>query len=151
MVSFARALGRGHCALQNFCLSLTLPAPMTSKNYKKFFRKILAASRAVAFENLAKAADEFRGGHSMSGTEEEAIDCSLSLDGRWQWHSHGSHRGIVTSILVETGKCVDVEILSNACKGCSYWEQRDKKSPEYSKWQASHCCKYRVRNKKDTK
>ena len=75
----------------------------------------------------------------MSGTEEEAIDCSLSLDGTWQWHSHGSHHGIVTSILVETGKCVDVGILSNTCKGCSYWEQRNKTSPEYSKWQASHC------------
>ncbi len=42
---------------------------------------------------------------------------------------------------METGKCVDVEVLSKICKSCTYWERRDKTSPEYVKWKASHSCK----------
>ena len=141
MVSFVRAIGRGYSALESFCLSLNSPAPMTSKNYKKVFRRILAASRAVAIESMTKAADEYKTWDSMSGTGEEAIDCSVSVDGTWQRRGHGSHHGVVTSILVETAKCVDVEILSNICKGCSYWEQKDKTSQEYNEWKVNHCCK----------
>ena len=141
MVSFVRAIGRGYSALESFCLSLNSPAPMTSKNNKKVFRRILAASRAVAIESMTKAADEDKTWGSISATGEEAIDCSVSVDGTWQRHGHGSHHGVVTSILVETAKCVDVEILSNTCEGCSYWEQRDKTSQEYNEWKVNHCCK----------
>ena len=49
----------------------------------------------------------------MSGSGEIAIDCSVSVDGKWLRRGHGSHYGVVSNILVETGKCVDIEVLSN--------------------------------------
>ena len=72
---------------------------------------------------------------------EEVTECALSLDGTWQRRGHGSHHGAVTAILMETGKCVDAEVLSNICKGCSYWEKKDKTSLDYHSWKAKHVCK----------
>ena len=42
---------------------------------------------------------------------------------------------------METGKCIDIEVLSNICKGCSTWESKDKTSQDYRKWKESHKCR----------
>ena len=65
-------------------------------------------------------------------------DCTVSFYGSWQ--GRASHHGVVISILVDSGKCVNVEVLSNVCKGCSYWEKNDKTTLEYAKWRLSHVC-----------
>ena len=47
----------------------------------------------------------------------------------------------MSCILAETGKCIDVEALSNICKGCAKWESKDKTSQEYLRWNENHACK----------
>ena len=47
---------------------------------------------------------------------------------------------MVTAISVQTGKCLDVEVLSNICKGCKHWEGQ-KGAVEYEKWKLSHACR----------
>ncbi len=69
---------------------------------------------------------------------EDVVYCSVSFDGTWKKRGHASHHGIVTSIVVETGRCVDFEVLSNICKGCSHWEKKDKESDEYIAWKTNH-------------
>ncbi len=135
MISFVRSIGRGHSALENFSMSLNSPAPMTKNNYRKAFKNYNAACKEAAVESLQKAAEEIR-----ADSQEDVVDCSVSFDGAWQKRGHASHHGIVTSILVETGKCVDFEVLSNICKGCSHWEKKDKESEEYIAWKANHVC-----------
>ena len=44
------------------------------------------------------------------------VECPVSLDGTWQRRGHASHNGVVTALSVDTGKCLDVETLANACK-----------------------------------
>ena len=74
--------------------------------------------------------------------ESAVADCSVSLDGTWQRRGHASHHGVVTAMSVETGKCLDVQTLSNICYVCQYWELRKAEEAEkYGRWQAEHKCK----------
>ena len=45
MVPFICSTGRGHNALDNFCLFINSPPPMTKKNYRKVFKRIGSASK----------------------------------------------------------------------------------------------------------
>ena len=102
---------------------------MTQKNYKKVFHRVHSAAKKVADESMKKAANELK-----EAENQELADCSVSFDGTWQRRGHASHHGVVTAVSVDTGKCVDVEVLSNICKGCSHWESKDKSSLAYTQW-----------------
>ena len=60
-------------------------------------------------------------------------DTGVSVDGSWQHRGHASHNGIVTAISTDTGKCLDVEIMTNICKQCFIWKKIEGTS-EYSDW-----------------
>ena len=66
-------------------------------------------------------------------------DSDVSLDGTWQKRGHSSVNGVVTAISKETGKCVDVAVLSKDCKACQYWS-RKKGTVAFNIWQAGHNC-----------
>ena len=72
--------------------------------YNGPLRKKYDAAKSVATESMVKAA-------------EEAKDCTVYVDGTWQRRGHASHHGVVSTISIDTGKCVDIEVLSNICKG----------------------------------
>lgn len=131
MVSFARAIGKGHTALETFSKHLNSPSPMTAANYKKLFKRQHAASKAVTAESMKAAATEVL---------KEGTDCAVSMDGTWQRRGHASHHGVISAISVDTGKCLDVEVLSNICKGCQHWEKSDKSSEKYIQWKEKHKC-----------
>ena len=78
---------------------------------------------------------------SASHEEVGYPSCAVQLDGTWQRRGHASHHGIVTAISVDTGKCVDVEVLTNICKQCKVWENKDSSSDEYAKFKLHHVCK----------
>ena len=133
MVIFARSIGRGYSVLENFSACLNSPQPMTKKNYKKAFSKVLAANKEAAKESMEAAAIEIK----TYGVSK----CAVSLDGSWQRRGHSSHHGIVGCISIDTGKCIDIEVLSNFCEGCSYWEGKPKDTRKYIEWQEKHKCK----------
>ena len=131
MVSFVRGIGKGHTALEIFSKHLNSPPPMTAANYGKLFKRQHAASKAVATESMKAAAQDVL---------KEGRDCAVSFDGTWQRRGHASHHGVISAISVDTGKCLDVEVLSNICKGCQHWEKADKTSDKYLRWKADHKC-----------
>ena len=45
--------------------------------------------------------------------------------------------GCVTVLSMETGKCLDVEVLSKVCQGCQKHENEEE-SEEKRLWQADH-------------
>ena len=71
----------------------------------------------------------------------KSTDSAVSLDGSWQQRGHGSHHGVVSCILVETGECINIKVFSNICTACSNWESKAKTSQEYLKWKENHKCK----------
>jgi len=127
MISFARELGLGLAALQTFSKCLNSPPPMGQTSYDALFNKYLEAIKAVAEESMRQVAaeviDEQDGDHNTM----------VSVDGSWQRRGHSSHNGIVSAISVVTGKVLDIEVLSNYCKGCSNWNQQQQLTPEYEK------------------
>lgn len=131
MVSFTRAIGKGHTALGTFSKHLNSPSPMTAANYKKLLKRQHAASKSVAIESMKAAANDML---------ENGKDCTVSVDGTWQRRGHASHHGVVSVIAADSGKCLDVEVLSNICKGCQHWEKTDKTSEKYVHWKADHKC-----------
>ena len=63
--------------------------------------------------------------------------CRVSLDGSWQRRGHASLHGVVTTI--SNGKCIDTEILSKFCRGCTMWNSK-KGTPAYDIWKTEHMC-----------
>ena len=119
LVLFVRSFGRCYSVLENFSLLLKSPSPITKRTYKKIFRKLLCANNEVAKDSMERAAMEVK-------NKDEPKNCAVSLDGTWQRRGHASHYGVVTCNLVDTGKCVDIEVLSNFFEGCSYCEDKDR-------------------------
>ena len=132
MVAFIRAMGKGHRGLETFSKFLNTPQPMTKNNYTKLFKLHHAAAKAVATNSMTAASAEVR--------EKYGRDCGVSVDGTWQRRGHASHHRVVSAISIDTGKCVDAEVLSNICKGCQTWEKKDKSSDAYARWALDHKC-----------
>ncbi|XP_074656686.1 uncharacterized protein LOC141909901 [Tubulanus polymorphus] len=138
-VGFARSIGRGWSALKKFAVHPNSPPGLSRPAYATIFRHLHTASKSVAQESIHQAADELR--QQKGVTDDAIVDCAASFDGTWQRRGFASHHGVVTSISVDTGKCLDYEILSNICKGCQYWEKQDHNSMDYLRWKADHRCR----------
>ena len=128
MVSFVRSIGKGYAALEHFSKHLNSPAPMSKSNYNNIMSLKHSAAKRVAKESMKAAADEV--------TLKAGTDVAVSVDGSWQRRGHVSNNGIVTVISVNTGKCLDAEIMS---KGCERWKDKED-SPEYELWLLEHDC-----------
>lgn len=60
----------------------------------------------------------------------------MVFGGTWQKRRHKSDNGVGTGISVDTGLCLDFEVLSNYCHGCNQHQILDE--PEEEVWQAFH-------------
>ena len=68
-------------------------------------------------------------------------DVGVSIDGAWQRKGFSSTLGVVTAISIDTGKVLDVSILSKSCKGCTSMAKIAKSNPKlYEVWKLSHKC-----------
>ncbi|KAH7940642.1 hypothetical protein HPB49_002741 [Dermacentor silvarum] len=46
-------------------------------------------------------------------------DVPVMFDGTWQKRGHKSHNGVGTTVSLDTGLCLDFEVVSNYCFVCS--------------------------------
>lgn len=110
-----RCIGQGLEPLKTFCGIMDFYPPVTQNSYDRINKKINLASKAVALDSMKKATEE----------EIEACgsrDLTISGDGSWKTRGHTSQIGVCTIIGSDTGKVLDVEVLSTACKGCEKWK-----------------------------
>ena len=78
-----------------------------------------------------------------SSASVQTIDVGVSVDGIWQRRGFSSNNSVVTAISIDTGKVVDVEIMSKICKGCKQKEHLKNTDPlAYANWRNSHYCSY---------
>ncbi|XP_077554104.1 uncharacterized protein LOC144168976 [Haemaphysalis longicornis] len=124
----ARAVGIGHEQLSRFCAVVGLPNPMHHKTFHAIGKKIHSAAVKAVSENLERA---------RSVTQEAAGggDVPVMFDGTWQKRGHKSHNGVGTVVSLDTGLCLDYEVLSNFCLACSV--HKDMGEDEET-WQAFH-------------
>lgn len=124
----ARAVGIGHEQLSRFCSIIGLPKPMHHRGFFSIAKKVHTAAMAAVSENLRR---------SRELTKEVAgeTDVAVMFDGTWQKRGHKSHNGIGAVISLDTGLCLDFEVISNYCLTCSRHKDM---GPDEEVWQAFH-------------
>ncbi|GBN61514.1 hypothetical protein AVEN_100216-1 [Araneus ventricosus] len=105
-----RLMGRGFSAGMKLLCTLNLPYV-----YKKTFRihelKLLEAVKYSCEENMKAASKEVQ-------NLKKTTTCGVSVDGTWQRRGLMSLNGCVSVISIDTGKILDLEVMTQYLKMC---------------------------------
>ncbi|XP_077554044.1 uncharacterized protein LOC144168921 [Haemaphysalis longicornis] len=125
----ARSVGMGYDQLVRFSAIAGLPKPMHHKSFAAISRKVHGAAMSAVSKNLETS-------RQLTRSEVGEDNVAVMYDGTWQKRGHKSHNGIGTVVSLDTGLCLDFEVLSNFCLACS----RHKVLPDEEEevWQAFH-------------
>ena len=104
-------LGKGHTTAKRFCALMNMPPPPQPAAYRTCNIALAKAAKAVAMKTMKDAANE------LGNKSEEINQCAVSCDGTWQRWGHSSLNGCVTTLSMENGKRLVVEVLSKVCHG----------------------------------
>ncbi|GFT64202.1 uncharacterized protein TNCV_2200831 [Trichonephila clavipes] len=96
---------------KNYVLSSVLPF-LSKLVFRNQLRKLLKATERVAQENINAALSEIKGSNSFT-------KCGISIDGTWQRRGYSSLNGCVSAISVDTGKILDIEVMTQYCHICA--------------------------------
>ncbi|GFU10454.1 uncharacterized protein TNCV_2012071 [Trichonephila clavipes] len=75
-------------------------------------KKLLNVASVVSKNAMIEAADEVR---KLKNTSDVA-ECGVSVDGTWQRRGHSSLNGCVAVLSIDTGKVLDLEVMSKWCR-----------------------------------
>lgn len=114
-----RSNGQGHSSMKRFCAFMNMPPPLHFKAYNASNAAFSKAAKSVATKTMEDAAIELHQGNNSN----QIVKCGVSCDGTWQRRGHSSLNGCVTTLSIETGKCLDVEVLTKVCHGCNKIER----------------------------
>ncbi|GFX72706.1 uncharacterized protein TNCV_4063011 [Trichonephila clavipes] len=96
---------------KNYVLSSVLPF-LSKLAFRNQERKLLKATERVAQKNINAALSEIKGSNSFT-------KCGISIDGTWQRRGYSSLNGCVSAISVDTGKILDIEVMTQYCHICA--------------------------------
>ncbi|GFV86709.1 uncharacterized protein TNCV_3964391 [Trichonephila clavipes] len=85
---------------------------------------------------MQKAASELLVLHP---TKNKIVECGISVKGTWQRRGYSSMNGCVAALSVDTGKVVDIEIMSSYCPTCRKISKMPR-SIESETFAADHVC-----------
>lgn len=125
-----RSIGKGLKDLQMFCTMMNLPCPVEQKTYDNINFKLCSVVCEVAKESMANAAAE-----EKQSAGQNTI--TVSGDGTWKTRGHTSLIGACTLIGAETGKVLDIEVMSSYCKVCDSYKGV-KFGLKYKRWLQKH-------------
>jgi hypothetical protein len=92
---------------------MNMPLPLHYKAYNASNAAVSKAAKSVAMKTMEDATNELHEENCNSITK-----CGVSCDGTWQRRGYSSLNGCVTTLSIDTGKCLDVEIMTKVCHGC---------------------------------
>ena len=130
----ARMAGYGRSGLADFAGVMGMVPPVTSHPFTHCNAKLLFATRDAAEADMRKAARELRGDVG----EEVVVDVKVTCDGTWQKRGHQNLYGVVVVASWDTGKVLDIEVLSKHCQECSRRSGMDPSSPAFLDWWETH-------------
>ncbi|GFU73307.1 hypothetical protein TNCV_4731241 [Trichonephila clavipes] len=96
---------------KKLCAFLGLPF-LSKLAFRNQERKLLKATERVAQEDINAALSEIKGSNSFT-------KCGISIDGTWQRRGYSSLNGCVSAISVDTGKILDIEVMTQYCHICA--------------------------------
>ncbi|GFX36988.1 uncharacterized protein TNCV_1174901 [Trichonephila clavipes] len=120
-----------------FKLCGTLNFPRLSKTvYTNHENKLMSVILEVSELSMQKAASKLLVLHP---TKNKIVECGISVDGTWQRRGYSSMNGCVAALSVDTGKVVDIEIMSSYCPTCRKISKMPR-SIESETYAADHVC-----------
>lgn len=132
-----RCLGKGREGATLLCGIMNLPPPCS--RFDRVNKFILSSVEEVSKENMKKAAAE-----SVRLREEEkeddkdiSTDLSVSVDGTWMKRGHTSFYGCSSIISIDTGKVLDIQVMSKYCHQCATRTKLHNLIEE-AEWQENH-------------
>lgn len=102
-----RAIGKGCEAAKTFCGVMNLPQP--PHKFIPYNEVLGSATEDVCFKSMKDAVEE------AVVINEGNRDLPVAIDGTWQKRGHTSLNGAVTATSFDTGKVIDVSIMSKHC------------------------------------
>ncbi|GFX38417.1 uncharacterized protein TNCV_2343921 [Trichonephila clavipes] len=109
-----RQIGKGFSAGFKLCGTLNLPR-LSKTAYTNHENKLMSVISEVSELSMQKAASELLVLHP---TKNKIVECGISVDGTWQRRGYSSMNRCVAALSVDTGKVVDIEIMSSYCPTC---------------------------------
>ena len=103
-----RSIGKGCSAMKIFCAIMDMPS--ACRRYEKFSRILGIVAQKVCADSMKQAAQE---AVSLNG---QSRDITVALDGSWHKRGYTSLNGLVTATSFDSGKVLDVSILSKYCR-----------------------------------
>lgn len=107
-----------------------MPPPPSGNAFNEHVKVLSDVTTELAQEKMKSAAHEEADKHGN--------ECGVSVDGTWQKRGHTSLSGVVAALSINSGKVLDVEVLSRNCIGCKKHANDDKNSQGYLSWKADH-------------
>ncbi|GFW53131.1 uncharacterized protein TNCV_3293781 [Trichonephila clavipes] len=123
-----RIIGKGFSAGKKLFSMLNIPYP-SKCTYRQHEIKLLHAASQAANNSMFESAKSIA---------ECSNECGVSVDGTWQKRGYSSLNGCVSTISVDSGKILDIEVLSQYCRVCT---KTEKTSGFSKKCVVSHFCK----------
>ena len=126
LVYAMRSIGQGEASASRFCSLMNMPPPPKPSAYSACNDALSIAAKTVATDVMRDAGKELH-----HDSDSEVVQCGVSCDGTWQRRGYSSLNGCVTTISMEMGKCLDVEILCKVCHTCQSIDKEtdDEKKP----------------------
>ncbi|GFX75506.1 uncharacterized protein TNCV_522281 [Trichonephila clavipes] len=112
-----RLIGRGFTAGKKLLCTLNLPC-ISKNTFRAHELKLLEAVQLCSEENMKAAYKEVQ-------NLKKSTTCGVSVDGSWQRRGHMSLNGCVSVISIDTGKILDLEVMTQYCKMCELNVKRE--------------------------
>ena len=116
LVYAMRRCGKGYRGLKMFAALAGLLAPMSNSTYDKVMKNVHCAIKDVAKDIMKESANELC--MQKDPDNSSVVDVGVSCDGTWQRRGFSSLNGAVAVISIDTGKILDVEVMSRYCNVC---------------------------------
>lgn len=129
-----RQIGCGFEEACTFLSTMNMPPPPNKSAYNAHNKSLLQVVERLGEEIMMGSAIRVR---QTIGSDE----CGVSVDGSWHRRGYSSLNGVVTTLSIDTGEALDVEILSKECFGCRKWGSIDKADPRHASMIANHQCR----------
>lgn len=136
-----RIIGRGGEALRKVCAILDLPQPLHKQSYQSHCSALHAAAQEVNCQSMrAHAADLLRTREEAGAAEPSQV--AVSTDGTWMRRGYSSLYSVQSVISHETGKVLDITVLSKHCDICKLKKRKletgELRQAEFDAWKAEH-------------
>jgi hypothetical protein len=106
LVESFRSIGKGRTSAKVVCGLMNISPPPDS--YREHEIQLCNVMQNLSNESMKKAVEEVV-------DKSESRDICVAVDGSWQKRGHTSLNGVVTVTSVDTGKVLDVSIMSKHC------------------------------------